>query len=78
MKPRVVRVNDVVTKTAPDDMFIGQVFQDQIFVPEDPSKLRIRAQDTFLTLSSSFSLCQQAAWCSSLINSSGGMPFLHF
>jgi quercetin dioxygenase-like cupin family protein len=41
VKPRVVRVNDVVTKTAPDDMFIGQVFQDQIFVPEDPSRLRI-------------------------------------
>ena len=30
VKPRVVRVNDVVTKSAPDEMFIGQVFQDQI------------------------------------------------
>ena len=41
VKPRLVRANDVFTKTAPDDMFIGQVFQGQIFVPEDPSRLRI-------------------------------------
>ena len=47
MKPRVVRSNDGVTKIAPDDMFVGQVFQDQIFIPEDPSRLRV-TRVTFL------------------------------
>lgn len=37
MKPRVFRLNDGITKIAPDDIFVGQVFQDQIFVPENPS-----------------------------------------
>ena len=41
MKPRIVRSNDSVTKIAPDDKFVGQVLQDQVFVPEDPSRLRV-------------------------------------
>ncbi|MEQ9329332.1 MAG: cupin domain-containing protein [Rhodospirillales bacterium] len=41
MKPRIVRANEGTTKIAPGHMFIGQVLQDQIFVPEDPSRLRI-------------------------------------
>jgi len=40
MKPRIVRANEMVTKTAPSDLFVGQVMQDQVFVPEDPSRLR--------------------------------------
>jgi len=41
MKLRVFRVNDGITKIAPDDIFVGQVFQDQIFIPENPSRLRM-------------------------------------
>jgi len=41
MEPRIVRANAGKTKIAPEDMFVGQVLQDQIFVPEDPSRLRV-------------------------------------
>jgi quercetin dioxygenase-like cupin family protein len=41
MKPRIVRANEGTTKIAPENMFVGQVLQDQIFVPEDPSRLRV-------------------------------------
>ena len=41
MEPRVIRANEGTTKIAAGDMFVGQVFQDQIFVPEDPSRLRV-------------------------------------
>ncbi len=40
MKPRIVRANESVTKTAPAELFVGQVMQDQVFVPEGPSRLR--------------------------------------
>ncbi len=40
MQPRIIRANECVTKTAPADKFVGQVMQDQVFVPEDPSRLR--------------------------------------
>jgi len=40
MEPRIIRSSDFVTKTAPADKFVGQVMQDQVFVPEDPSRLR--------------------------------------
>ena len=41
MKSRIVRANEVSTKVAPADKFVGQVLQDQVFVPEDPSRLRV-------------------------------------
>ncbi|MEK9672518.1 MAG: cupin domain-containing protein [Rhodospirillaceae bacterium] len=41
MKPRIVRANESKTKLAPADMFVGQVLQDQVFVPENPSRLRV-------------------------------------
>ena len=41
MKSRIVRANAGSTKLAPDDKFVGQVLQDQVFVPEDPSRLRV-------------------------------------
>ncbi len=41
MKPRIVRANEAQTKIAPADKFVGQVLQDQVFVPEDPSRMRI-------------------------------------
>lgn len=41
MKPRIVRANESTTKIAPGDKFVGQVLQDQVFVPEDPSRLRV-------------------------------------
>ena len=41
MKSRIVRANEGQTKIAPADKFIGQVLQDQVFVPEDPSRLRV-------------------------------------
>lgn len=41
MKPRIVRANEGATKLAPEDRFVGQVLQDQIFVAEDPSRMRI-------------------------------------
>ena len=41
MKARIVRANAGTTKLAPADKFVGQVLQDQVFVPEDPSRLRV-------------------------------------
>lgn len=41
MKSRIVRAGEGITKLAPDDKFVGQVLQDQVFVPEDPSRLRV-------------------------------------
>lgn len=41
MKSRVVKANEGTTKIAPADKFVGEVLQDQIFVPEDPSRLRV-------------------------------------
>ena len=41
MKPRIVRAAKGETKQAPADWFVGTVWQDQVFVPEDPSRLRV-------------------------------------
>ncbi len=41
MKSRIVRASEGATKIAPADKFVGQVLQDQVFVPEDPSRLRV-------------------------------------
>jgi len=41
MKPRIIRANEGQTKVAPGDKFVGQVLHDQVFVPEDPSRLRV-------------------------------------
>lgn len=41
MKPRIVRASEGVTKQAPAEWFVGSVWQDQVFVPEDPSRLRV-------------------------------------
>jgi len=41
MKPRIVRAHEGTTKIAPDEKFVGQVLQDQVFVPEDPSRMRV-------------------------------------
>ena len=41
MKPRVAKAQEGKTKIAPADKFVGQVLQDQVFEPEDPSRLRI-------------------------------------
>lgn len=41
MKPRIVRASAGITKIAPADKFVGEVLQDQVFVPEDPSRLRV-------------------------------------
>lgn len=41
MKARIVRASEGITKEAPADLFVGQVLQDQIFVPEDPSRMRV-------------------------------------
>jgi len=41
MKPRIVRASEGSTKIAPADKFVGHVLQDQVFVPEDPSRLRV-------------------------------------
>lgn len=40
MKSRVVRAGTGPTKLAPADMFVGTVYQDQVFVPEGPSRMR--------------------------------------
>ncbi|MEM8743335.1 MAG: cupin domain-containing protein [Pseudomonadota bacterium] len=40
MKARIVRAGDGETKQAPADWFVGTVWQDQVFVPEEPSRLR--------------------------------------
>lgn len=41
MKARIVRPGEGATKQAPADWFVGTVWQDQVFVPEDPSRLRV-------------------------------------
>ncbi len=41
MIPRIVRANEGPTKIAPNDKFVGTVYQDQVFLPEDPSRLRV-------------------------------------
>ena len=41
MRSRIVQAVDRPTKQAPGDKFVGVVWQDQIFVPEDPSRLRV-------------------------------------
>ena len=40
MKPRIVRAGEGETKQAPADWFVGTVWQDKVFEPEDPSRLR--------------------------------------
>jgi quercetin dioxygenase-like cupin family protein len=40
MKPRVMKADDGETKIAPADKFVGHVLQDQVFVPEGPSRMR--------------------------------------
>lgn len=41
MKPRIVRAGEGQTRQAPADWFTGTVWQDQVFVPEEPSRLRV-------------------------------------
>ena len=41
MKPKVIRANEGTTKIASSASFVGQVFQDQIYTPEAPSRLRV-------------------------------------
>jgi len=41
MKARIVRANEGTTKIAPADKFVGHVLQDQVFVPEGPSRMRV-------------------------------------
>ena len=41
MKPREAKAQEGQTKIAPADKFVGQVLQDQVFEPEDPSRLRV-------------------------------------
>lgn len=41
MKARIVRAGEGATKQAPADKFVGTVWQDQVFVPEGPSRLRV-------------------------------------
>ncbi len=41
MKSRIVKAGEGSTKQAPADWFVGTVWQDQVFVPEDPSRLRV-------------------------------------
>ena len=41
MEPKVIRANEGKTKIASSTSFVGQVFQDQIFAPEAPSRLRV-------------------------------------
>ena len=41
MKPKVIRANEGITKIAPSASFVGQVFQDQIYAPDSPSRLRV-------------------------------------
>lgn len=47
MKPRIVRASEGETKQAPAEWFVGSVWQDQVFVPEEPSRLRV-TRVTFL------------------------------
>jgi len=41
MKARIITANERATKVAPGDKFVGLVLHDQVFVPEDPSRLRV-------------------------------------
>jgi len=41
MKSRVIKANEGTTEIAPADKFVGEVLQDQVFVPEAPSRLRV-------------------------------------
>ena len=41
MEPKVIKANEGKTKIASSASFVGQVFQDQIFAPEAPSRLRV-------------------------------------
>lgn len=41
MKARIVRAGEGATRQAPADWFTGAVWQDQVFVPEEPSRLRV-------------------------------------
>lgn len=41
MRARIVRASEGVTKNAPAEYFTGTVLQDQVFVPEEPSRLRV-------------------------------------
>lgn len=41
MRSRIMRTADRPTKQAPEDYFTGVVWQDQIFLPEEPSRLRV-------------------------------------
>ncbi|GAB4238551.1 MAG: cupin domain-containing protein [Methyloligellaceae bacterium] len=41
MKARIIRANEGVTRHAPGEWFVGSVWQDQVFVPEEPSRLRV-------------------------------------
>ena len=38
MKPRIVRAGEGETKQAPADWFVGTVWQDKVFEPEDPGQ----------------------------------------
>jgi len=40
MKSRVVRAGMGQTKLAPAESFVGTVYQDQVYVPEGPSRMR--------------------------------------
>jgi quercetin dioxygenase-like cupin family protein len=40
MKARIVRAGEGPTKLAPPDWFVGTVYQDQVYVPEGPSRMR--------------------------------------
>ncbi|HUS95581.1 MAG TPA: cupin domain-containing protein [Hyphomicrobiaceae bacterium] len=41
MHSRIIPANAGQTKQAPEKWFVGTVWQDQVFVPEDPSRLRV-------------------------------------
>jgi len=47
MEPRIIRAESKQTKTAPASNFGGQVMHESIFVPEDPSRMRV-SRVTFL------------------------------
>lgn len=47
MNPRIIRAEDVKTKTAPADNFGGQVMHESVYAPEGKSRMRI-SRVTFL------------------------------
>ncbi len=47
MEPRIIRADTTKTNTAPASNFGGQVMHETVFVPEDPSRLRV-SKVTFL------------------------------